>query len=127
VRKTANFQSNGPVTDPSSSAIRCYELNAGSPSNTATVAAGSTVGFTASPNIFHPGPIAFYMAQAPGNVSSWDGDGTVWFKIYQDKPTGAPYSWQFPTLSRSTLLPLMLGSLPPSLPPLSNHLKLCSR
>jgi hypothetical protein len=99
VRKTSNYQSNGPVTNVQSDQIRCYELNTGSPSNTATVAAGSSVGFTASPDIFHPGPLQVYMALAPGNVSSFDGTGNVWFKIYEDHPSGAAYSWSFPTLS----------------------------
>ena len=48
VRQTSNFQSNGPVTDVSSEAIRCYELDySATPgqTGTATVAAGSTVGF----------------------------------------------------------------------------------
>jgi len=99
VRKTANWQSNGPVTDVTSAAIRCYELSAGSPATTATVSAGSSVGFTVAPDIFHPGPLAFYMAQAPSNISSWDGTGSVWFKISQDQPSGTQGNWNWPSLN----------------------------
>lgn len=64
---------------------------------TQTVAAGSSVGFKASPNIFHPGPLQFYMAKVPEGQSldSWDGAGTVWFKIYAEKATssGGQLSW----------------------------------
>lgn len=53
VRTTANHYSNGPVTDVSSSALRCYELTPGSTATgTQSVAAGSTVSFKVTPNIF---------------------------------------------------------------------------
>lgn len=62
-----------------------------------SVAAGSSVGFKASPNIFHPGPLQFYMAKVPSGqtAASWDGSGNVWFKIYAEQATssGGQLSW----------------------------------
>lgn len=53
VRTTANHYSNGPVTDVTSSAIRCYELAPGSgAATTQNVAAGGSVSFKITPNIF---------------------------------------------------------------------------
>lgn len=87
VRKTANYQSNGPVTDVNSNAIRCYELSPGTASQTYEVKAGDTIGFTAAASISHPGPLAFYLAKAPGSAASFDGSGKVWFKIYEQGAT----------------------------------------
>ncbi|KUJ07736.1 fungal cellulose binding domain-containing protein [Mollisia scopiformis] len=89
VRQWTGFQSNGPVTDVSSLNIRC---NVGASTKQApgimTVAAGSTVGFTAKADISHPGPMLWYMAKVPEGktAATWDGSGDVWFKIYQDGP-----------------------------------------
>ncbi|KAG6840374.1 hypothetical protein C0991_007111, partial [Blastosporella zonata] len=57
VRMTANHYSNGPVTDVTSSAIRCYENDSTSAASAgiATVVAGSTVGFKADNTMGHPG------------------------------------------------------------------------
>ncbi|KAH7402412.1 fungal cellulose binding domain-containing protein [Pyrenochaeta sp. MPI-SDFR-AT-0127] len=89
VRKAANYQSNGPVTDVSSSAIRCYELAPGTASQTYTVNAGDTVGFTAASSISHPGPLQFYLAKVPSGktAATFDGSGNVWFKIYSQGAT----------------------------------------
>jgi hypothetical protein len=87
VRKTANYQSNGPVTDVSSSQMTCYELSPGSKtSGVVNVNAGGTLTLFAAPNVYHPGPLLVYMAKAPSNVVDFDGKGAVWFKIYEDKP-----------------------------------------
>jgi hypothetical protein len=85
VRKTTNYQSNGPVTDVSSTAIRCYELSPGTASQTYEVQAGDTVGFTAQSSISHPGPLQFYLAKVPEGktAATWDGAGQVWFKIFE--------------------------------------------
>ncbi|KAH7127008.1 glycosyl hydrolase family 61-domain-containing protein [Dendryphion nanum] len=96
VRTTANAQSNAGLSDVTSSQIRCYTTsNKGVQSQ--SVAAGSSVSFKASPNIFHPGPLQFYLAKAPAGTSldSWDGSGQVWFKIYAEKATvsGGQLSW----------------------------------
>lgn len=79
------------MQDVTTDAIRCYELNPGQGApKTATVAAGSTVSFTVDTSISHPGPLQFYMAKVPSGqtASTFDGKGNVWFKIYQDGPSG---------------------------------------
>ncbi|KAF9475703.1 endoglucanase II [Pholiota conissans] len=84
VRQTNNYQSNAPVTDVTSADFRCY--NSAFPNlhpGTATVSAGSTIGFQASQAVYHPGVVNVYMAKAPSNVTNWDGSGAVWFKVYQ--------------------------------------------
>jgi len=90
VRKTTNFQSNGPVTDVTSKAMTCYQLAAGSEgAKTMNVTAGDTVGYVATTSVTHPGPLSFWMAKAPAGqtADTFAGDGPVWFKIYQDHPT----------------------------------------
>lgn len=86
VRQTLNFQSNAGVTDVSSDAIRCYTSSGRRAPQTQTVAAGSSVTWSASPNIFHPGPLQFYMAKVPAGqtAATWEGTGEVWFKIYAE-------------------------------------------
>ncbi|EDU50404.1 fungal cellulose binding domain containing protein [Pyrenophora tritici-repentis] len=97
VRKTSNYQSNGPVTDVTSNAIRCYELSPGTGSKTYTVNAGDTVGFTAATSISHPGTLQFYLAKVPSGktAATWDGSGTEWFKIYSQGPSfsGGQLTW----------------------------------
>ncbi|KAF2192557.1 lytic polysaccharide monooxygenase [Zopfia rhizophila CBS 207.26] len=96
VRQTVNYQSNAGLSDVSSDQIRCY-TSGGKSAQTMSVAAGSSVGFKANPNIFHPGPLQFYMAKVPEgqSASSWDGKGNVWFKIYSEKASssGGQLSW----------------------------------
>jgi hypothetical protein len=79
----------GPVTDVSSEQIRCYELAPGTASQTYTVNAGDTVGFTAMTSISHPGPLQFYMAKVPSGktAATFDGSGSVWFKVYSQGAT----------------------------------------
>lgn len=97
VRQTANYQSNGPVQDVSSDAIRCYQRTPGTTAKTYTVKAGDTLGFTANSNIGHPGPIQFYMAKVPAGktAENWDGSGNEWFKVYSEKAdvSGGQISW----------------------------------
>ncbi|KAF8903916.1 glycoside hydrolase family 61 protein [Gymnopilus junonius] len=84
IRKTNNFDSQAPVTDVTSIDLRCYTSQTNAVASTATVEAGSTIGIEADGPIYHPGVINVYMAKAPdNNVASWDGDGTVWFKVFQ--------------------------------------------
>lgn len=33
--------------------------------------------------IYHPGVVNVYMAKAPSDVTSFAGDGAVWFKVYE--------------------------------------------
>jgi plastocyanin len=115
VRKTTNYQSNGPVTDVTSNQIRCYELSPGTGApSTMTVKAGDTIGFTAAASISHPGPLQFYMAKVPAGktAATWDGSGNVWFKIYEQGPTfsGGAMSWPSQGAQKVTV------PLPKSLP-----------
>ncbi|KAI1383917.1 glycoside hydrolase family 61 protein [Hypoxylon trugodes] len=100
VRKTTNYQSNGPVTDVTSEQFRCYQLAPGNEgAKTMTVAAGSTVGFTADASVSHPGTLQFYMAKVPSGqkADSWDGSGAVWFKIFSQGPNIAPSGLTWPS------------------------------
>jgi len=88
VRETNNWQDLNPQTDVTTTDIRCYDSAQSGTASTVSVAAGSTVGFTVSgnpSNLYHPGVVNVYMAKAPSgtDVASWDGSGSVWFKIYQ--------------------------------------------
>jgi len=83
IRKTNNFNSQAPVTDVTSADIRCYTSQTGATASTASVAAGSKITIGADQSVYHAGVINVYMAKAPGNVTTWDGSGTVWFKVYQ--------------------------------------------
>ncbi|GLB40021.1 putative glycoside hydrolase family 61 protein [Lyophyllum shimeji] len=83
VRKTNNFNTQAPVTDVKSADFRCYTSETQATASTINVAAGSQLGIKSNGNIYHPGVINVYMAKAPGNVSTWDGSGNVWFKVYQ--------------------------------------------
>ncbi|EIN14756.1 hypothetical protein PUNSTDRAFT_154791 [Punctularia strigosozonata HHB-11173 SS5] len=72
VRITENHYSNGPITDVTDEEFRCYELdmqNTPEQTSTATVAAGSTVGFKADNTM---------------------GTGKTWFKIWEWAPTYSP-------------------------------------
>ncbi|OTA93338.1 glycoside hydrolase family 61 protein [Hypoxylon sp. CO27-5] len=100
VRQTANFQSNGPVTDVNSEAIRCYQRAPGGAPDTTQVKAGGQITWVANPNIYHPGgymALSAYMAKVPSGktATDFDGSGKVWFKVYQDMPTssGGQYTW----------------------------------
>ncbi|CAO2657650.1 Nn.00g037760.m01.CDS01 [Neocucurbitaria sp. VM-36] len=97
VRTTVNKDSNAGLSDVTSDQIRCYTTSGTKAPSIKTVAAGSSVGFTASPNIFHPGPLQFYLAKVPEGqtAATWDGTGNVWFKIYAEKATvsGGQLSW----------------------------------
>ncbi|KAL6702691.1 hypothetical protein ACN47E_001238 [Coniothyrium glycines] len=114
VRKTANYQSNGPTTDVNANAIRCYELAPGTAAQTYTVNAGDSVGFTALSSISHPGPLQFYLAKVPSGqtAASFDGSGNVWFKIYSQGATfsGGQMTWGSSGKTQVTV------ALPKSLP-----------
>ncbi|KAJ7751556.1 glycoside hydrolase [Mycena maculata] len=93
VRETNNWQDFDPasfsVTNVNTTDIRCYtSTESGTSSTYTSVDAGATVGFTVDgnpANIYHPGVLNVYMAQAPSGteVASWDGSGEVWFKVYE--------------------------------------------
>ncbi|KAF1913739.1 glycosyl hydrolase family 61-domain-containing protein [Ampelomyces quisqualis] len=86
VRTTVNQYSNAGLSDVSSEQIRCYTASGQRAPQIQKVSAGGSVTFTASPNIFHQGPIQFYMAKVPAGqtAATWDGAGQVWFKTYSE-------------------------------------------
>jgi len=92
VRKNTNY--NSPVTDLASNDLRCNVGGAsGAATETVTVAAGSSVAFTADVAVYHQGPISVYMAKAPGKAADFDGSGSVWFKILDIGPTFPGGTW----------------------------------
>lgn len=91
IRITQNHYSNGPVTDVGSDLMTCYERDPGvGAPKTVNVQAGGTVSFLVNGNVGHPGPLHFYMAKVPAGktAATFDGKGAVWFKVYQDGPSG---------------------------------------
>jgi hypothetical protein len=64
--------------------LSCYTFETGVTASTVTVTAGSTINVQANSPMYHNGVINLYMAKAPGAVSSWDGGGNVWFKVYTE-------------------------------------------
>lgn len=105
VRKTTNYQSNGPVTDVTSTQLRCFELaggGGGGSTQTMAVAAGAVVGFTADASVSHPGTLQFYMARAPAGqtAATFDGAGAVWFKIFSEGPDISPAGLSWPSNGR---------------------------
>ncbi|KAG8739548.1 hypothetical protein FRC10_005458 [Ceratobasidium sp. 414] len=102
---------NSPVTDVTSNDVRCNVggTSAGS-TTTATVAAGSTVGFVLDNTVYHQGPLAVYLGKAPSSASSWDGSGANWFKIYELGATFNPFN--FLAEGQSTFTFKIPGSIP---------------
>lgn len=105
VRMTDNHYSNGPVTDVKSASMKCYEAGTAASTSTATVVAGSTVGFTVGSSISHPGYLSVYVSRAnPANAES-AGSGATWAKIYEMKPTfnrASGFTWPSQGLSTIT-------------------------
>jgi hypothetical protein len=101
VRQWTGYYTYDPVVDVTLVDIRCNVngSTSGTGVSTLSIAAGSTLGFTASPNIYHPGPLQVYMAAVPSTstASSWDGSGVVWFKIYENGPTFGSTALTWPT------------------------------
>lgn len=90
VRINNNHWSHQSVQDVNSTDMRCGgEMIFPTNASTKAVSAGTTVGFSVEGGLGHPGPLQFYMAQAPAgqNLSSWNGTGEVWFKIAGDSPS----------------------------------------
>ncbi|KAL7626696.1 hypothetical protein AAE478_003470 [Parahypoxylon ruwenzoriense] len=99
VRQTANFQSNGPVTDVNSEAIRCYQRAPGGAPDTTQEKAFMVWSLSAQVLTRRVLWLALsaYMAKVPSGKSAadFDGSGKVWFKVFQDMPTasGGQYNW----------------------------------
>ncbi|KAK2731784.1 hypothetical protein FQN57_003164 [Myotisia sp. PD_48] len=89
IRRTSNYQHTGPVQNVNSGSIRCYEDSNRPAAQIASVAAGSSIGFSVYYSITHPGPLLVYMAKVPAGktAADWDGSGRVWFKISELAPT----------------------------------------
>ncbi|KAG9048614.1 hypothetical protein FS837_012389 [Tulasnella sp. UAMH 9824] len=87
VRMTDNHYDNGPVTNVNSPLMKCYETTTAAQTSTATVVAGSTVGFKASNTMGHPGYFDVYMSAAsPSANTESAGSGKTWFKIWEWAP-----------------------------------------
>ncbi|KAF3920656.1 Endoglucanase-7 [Orbilia brochopaga] len=115
VKMTTNKYSHGPITDVNSNDMRCYKDPAAPVASTANVAAGATVGFRVDPNIFHPGPLLFYLAKVPSGktAANFEGDGgAVWFKIYENQATITSSSITWP--SGQTTVSVKIPSCIPS-------------
>jgi hypothetical protein len=63
IRQTKNYQANFGVTSVDSADMRCFQNKAGT--GTATISAGSVLGFVANAEVSHFGPVQFYMARVP--------------------------------------------------------------
>jgi hypothetical protein len=66
---------NSPVTVLTDNALRCNVNGAtGSGTTTVSVAAGSSVSFTADQAVYHQGPVSFYMSKV-SSAAQADGSG----------------------------------------------------
>lgn len=108
VRQAKNWQDNGFVGDVTSKDIRCFELSPGTGAPVvANVTAGQQVTYNIDPNLYHPGPMSFYLAKVPAGQSAktFTGDGNVWFKIWHEQPTfGSQLTWPSMSMLRSHIL-----------------------
>ncbi|KAH7118976.1 glycoside hydrolase [Dendryphion nanum] len=109
VRTNTNY--NSPVTDLKSNDLRC---NVGASSNggsttTVSVAAGSTVTFTADVAVYHQGPVAFYLSKVQ-DANAADGSGD-WAKIKEIGPSfsGGQAKWDM-SLTYSVQLPSCISA-----------------
>jgi hypothetical protein len=112
VRQWTNYYAYTPVQDVTSLDIRCNVngTKAFAPS-TLSVAAGSSLGFTVDPDIYHAGPALAYMAKVPTGqtAANWDGSGSVWFKVWQVGPVFGGQALTWPT--DGTILCVQNGNL----------------
>ncbi|KAF2663812.1 glycoside hydrolase family 61 protein-like protein [Microthyrium microscopicum] len=90
VRQTKSYQSNQGVDNVSSPDMRCFQRQPGTA--TARVATGEKLGFAASAEVNHIGPVSFYMAKVPegANINTWEPAGKVFFKVGAIDAVGAP-------------------------------------
>ncbi|KAF1979980.1 hypothetical protein BU23DRAFT_637645 [Bimuria novae-zelandiae CBS 107.79] len=102
IRKNTN--NNSPVTVLSDPNLRCNVGGAsGSSTTTVSVAAGSSISFTADQAVYHQGPISFYMTKVSDALSA-DGSSD-WFKIKEIGPsfTGGQAKWDMSTTYTATI------------------------
>lgn len=103
IRKNTN--NNSPVTDLASNDLRCNVGGAsGASTTTVSVAAGSSVTFTADQAVYHQGPVSFYLTKV-ASAAAADGSSD-WVKIKEIGPTfsGGQATWDLKgtSLIRST-------------------------
>ncbi|PGH11403.1 hypothetical protein AJ79_04904 [Helicocarpus griseus UAMH5409] len=103
IRENTNY--NSPVTDLASNDLRCNVGATGANTETVTIPAGSEFSFTSDTAVYHQGPVAFYMAKAPGAASEYDGSGQSWFKIKEIGPTfnGGQAEWDMSSTYSATI------------------------
>jgi len=94
------------------SAAATCNVNIGKATEVMTVAPGGKLGFQLSNAMYHEGPVAIYLGQAPGKVSDWDGSGQSWFKI--DEWGAESYN---PTVFKSHNLNEFFTTVPENTPP----------
>ncbi|KAF2640208.1 hypothetical protein P280DRAFT_428039, partial [Massarina eburnea CBS 473.64] len=100
-----NTNNNSPVTSLSSNDLRCnVGAGTGGSTSTVSVAAGSSVSFTADQAVYHQGPVSFYMTKV-SDAAAADGS-TDWFKIKEIGPTfsGGQAKWDM-SLTYSANIP----------------------
>ncbi|KAI0806265.1 glycoside hydrolase [Irpex lacteus] len=138
IRITANHYSNGPVTSVTDPEFRCYELdlqNSAGQTSTATVSAGSTIGFkgtysmhlvsmtfhqlivlplyTANQALYHPGYFSVYLSKAdPAANSPEAGTGQTWLKVYEIPPVLTNGQFTFPSENQQSFTFTLPESLP---------------
>ncbi|KAL2160966.1 hypothetical protein VTH06DRAFT_8678 [Thermothelomyces fergusii] len=102
IRRNTNY--NSPVTDLSSTDLRCNVGATGAGTDTVTVRAGDSFTFTADTPVYHQGPTSIYMSKAPGSASNYDGSGG-WFKIkdWGANFNGGQASWTLTTDYTATI------------------------
>ncbi|KAF2252449.1 lytic polysaccharide monooxygenase [Trematosphaeria pertusa] len=85
-RMTKNANSKQGIENPTVADIRCYQSQ--NAANVVTVPAGATIHYISTQQVNHPGPTQYYLAKVPSgaSVTSWDGSGAVWFKIFTTMP-----------------------------------------
>ncbi|TFK35359.1 glycoside hydrolase [Crucibulum laeve] len=85
-------QDNSPIHEYTSGQITC-NVDPSPASETVSISAGDTIGFTVDQKLYHKGPVAIYLGKAPGKAADWDGTGKNWFKIAEWGPTFNPFSF----------------------------------
>jgi len=118
-----NTNDNSPVTDITSTDMRCNVggLASGPTTSVATVEAGAVVGFEVDLAIYHPGPLAVYMSEVTSGftIETYDGSGP-WFKIYEMTATLNSTAIGFTDVG----LDQILFTIPPTTPPGSYLLRI---
>ncbi|KAL5340207.1 glycoside hydrolase [Aspergillus crustosus] len=113
VRQWTGEYTNGPVESVSGPDIRCNkDGDNGDATETLAITAGETIGFTVRSSISHPGPLLAYLAKAPGEAADFDGEGDVWFKIYEDEPDVSAGGLVWPSDGATTVSIPIPASIP---------------